>query len=257
MYKSIKKKIRTFKRWMAFDPPSALSSNGWNSFNSEFKKVAPIRWWFHRDAKKIFVYPVSFRYRRMMEWIHYRTTARRYHIIKTGLTPGYYDVSTMMLHANFTVLKDFVEIEQAWMQSCSEKNRISLWARYVPFYRIFFPFRRPDLGIEYLNWCMTLDDPSLPVHERADQQATDARETWALYDWWVNKRPVRKEIDIMSYRRLMSDVDIFDTNIDTNSSEYKGWFESMEARDKQQEEWDDEDEQMLIRLIKIRKRLWT
>ena len=37
---------------MSFNPPGALTSDGWNSFNEEFHLKAPIRYWFDNDFKK-------------------------------------------------------------------------------------------------------------------------------------------------------------------------------------------------------------
>jgi hypothetical protein len=44
-------------------------------------------------------------------WTKHRTT-NRYHVIKTGLKPGWWDVDTRLLHASFTLLENFVELEK-------------------------------------------------------------------------------------------------------------------------------------------------
>lgn len=48
-------------------------------------------------------------------WVIYRTT-ERYHIVKTGLKPDYYETDKRMLHACFNLLKEFVEVELAHLQ---------------------------------------------------------------------------------------------------------------------------------------------
>lgn len=40
-------------------------------------------------------------------WVRYRTT-RRYHVVKTGLPPGYYDEDVLILHACMALLDRFV-----------------------------------------------------------------------------------------------------------------------------------------------------
>ena len=100
----IKKTIRRFKRWMSFNPPGALTSDGWNSFNEEFYLKAPIRYWFDNDFRKIFIYPVKWKYREITDWFRYRIYDR-YHVVKTGLPPGYNEVDNTMLHVNFNYLK--------------------------------------------------------------------------------------------------------------------------------------------------------
>lgn len=43
-------------------------------------------------------------------WIKHRTTDK-YHIVKLGLPPGYYDIDHRMLYACFALLVEFVEYE--------------------------------------------------------------------------------------------------------------------------------------------------
>jgi hypothetical protein len=43
-------------------------------------------------------------------WLRYRLLKRhRYHLVDTGLTPGYYDQDNRMLHACFALLVDYVD----------------------------------------------------------------------------------------------------------------------------------------------------
>ncbi|MCX8169573.1 MAG: hypothetical protein N3D72_00615, partial [Candidatus Methanomethyliaceae archaeon] len=204
MIKFVKKKYTRLKRWMGYNPPGALTSKGWRLFKNEFKERAPIRYWLTHDFKYGYIMPIKWKINRATDWIRYRTT-RRYHIVDTGLVPGYYDNDSIILHVNFNILKDFVEVEQAWHHYCWSglyKNA-GFYERHMPFYRLFFPFRRPDLGIQHLEWAATLDDPSLPPHERCDHQAVAAREILALYRWWTIERPNRKEIEYVEYSCLL------------------------------------------------------
>jgi len=204
--------------------------------------------------------PVKWKYDKIHDWVRYRTYDK-YHIIDTGLTPSYYDATTQMLHVNFNILKEFVEVEQAWSKyhwSGEYRETASWWEKHVPFYRRIYTFRRPDLGIEHFEWAATLDDPSLPPHERSDQQASDAREVLALYKWWTETRPARKEFEHPEFdHQGMGVLGSLDEDFNRNAEDYKRYLESIDRSSTLEEDWNKEDEEMLIRLIKIRRSLWT
>lgn len=245
---------------MNYDPPGALTSKGWRLFKKEYKERAPIRYWLMHDLKYSVFMPVKWKYEHISDWIRYRTYDK-YHIVKTGLKPEYQDLQTIMLHANFNLLKDFVEVEQAWSRYCwsnEYKENASFWEKYVPFYRVFFPFRNPEMGIAHFEWAATLDDPNLPIYERSDHQAEVSREILALYLWWVNQRPAREEAEYVSYdHQGLGDLAALDDDFDKNAEDYKIHVAAMDAASRQEDDWEKEDELMLIRLIKVRKELWT
>lgn len=258
MYSKIKSKIKEFKHWMAYQPPYALSSSAWSSFRKEFRQKAPIRYWIHHKFRRKYIYPVKWKYEKLSSWIRYRTT-NRYHVLNTGLEPGYYDIDTKMLHVNFNLLKDFVEFEVAWKYLMGhheeQKDVKNFWIyKHIPF--VYKWFRSPIHGLKHLEWETTLDDPSLPPMERSETQAVNAREIIALYNWWVKDRPARVEIPFAFLPEGDDEDDIF-PDLDRNSDEYKAFSKSCDDREVQSEKWDKEDDEMLIRLIKIRKCLWT
>jgi hypothetical protein len=49
-------------------------------------------------------------------WVRHRTV-NRYHIIETGLKPGWWDTDTRLLHAAFTLLENFVESEKPFKRT--------------------------------------------------------------------------------------------------------------------------------------------
>lgn len=244
---------------MNYDPPPALSAKGWRYFKAEFKEKAPIRYWFSKRFRRLVILPIKWKYEAITQWISYRSYDR-YHIVNTGLKPGYYEIDTLMLHANFNMLKDFVEVEQAmhtyyWSDEC--KNA-SWWEKHMPFYRTVYPFRMPGLGIQHLTWASKLDDPSLPPHERSDSQAKAARETLILYKWWVDTRPARLTDPHVHYdNQGLGSLGCFDDDFDTNAADYKAHRAAMDNTAIQEEKWREEDTDMLVRLIRIRHSLWT
>jgi hypothetical protein len=256
MLKNIKKLYRRYKRWLGYNPPGALTSEGWFSFNQEFRTEAPIRFWFHRNFKRKFIYPFKWKYEELSYWIRYRTI-EKYHQVKTGLPPGYAERDNIMLHVNFNLLKDYVEVSQAYRTYWADDIPKTWCEQHMPFYTLFFPFRRPDLGMKHLEWASTLDDPALPPHEQSKEQAKYAREILVLYKWWVEGRPNRKKVEIRRLSTGIDDVmDMFNPKIKL-TPEYKLYKADLEKSFKQEEKWDNEDDKMLVRLMKIRRGLWS
>ncbi len=258
MYKFIKKQYYKAKAWMDYNPPGAMSSKGWRLFNDEFKKNAPIRYYLLKEFRYKYILPVKWTYKDIRGWIRYRTYDR-YHVIKTGLKPGYYDIDTRMLHGCFEMLKEFVEVEQAWRSYWGDNNYRKTWCEeHAPFYYVFKPFRRPDIGIKHFEWAATLDDPALPPYERCESQAEAAREVLVLYKWWVIDRPARKEIEYLPYNKQgLGDLGSLDDDFDRTAPDYIAHRKSMEDANKQEEDWHAEDDSMLARLVKVRRSLWT
>lgn len=252
----IKKLRKRFAAWMSFNPPGALSSKGWRLFKNEFKEKAPIRYWLNNDLRMKALYPIKWKYQAINDWIRYRTYDR-YHVVNTGMKPGYHDVREQMLHVNFNMLKEFVEVEQAWQTFWWTSEIEKTWfQRRNPIFRM--NFRRPELGIKHFKWAATLDDPSLPPHERSEHQAIAAREILDLYDWWVNRRPARKEFPYTEYRdQGLGILGPLDEDFDKESPDYKEYKEIMEKNFELEQEWNKEDNTMLIRLMNIRENLWT
>ena len=221
-------------------PNVARSSEDWRDFKIFHKKNNPIRYFLNEDFNSIFIWPWSMPLRRAKEWIEYRTT-RRYHVVKTGQKPGYSDLSEKMLHVNFNMLKEFVEVEKAHMWQWSESE-----------------FKSEQPGVSHLLWEMGLDDDN----EHQNQQSVNAREQYELYDWWTNVRPYRESIDVgwEAYHELRNEIYgdecFFCSDKDTPELKelQKKWIATSSIMEKNYAE---EDEAMLIRLMKIRGSLWT
>lgn len=246
---------KKFSAWMHFNPPGALTGEGWYSFRKEFKSNAPIRYFIAHDLVKKCVYPIKWKYESISDWVRYRTYDR-YHIVNTGLEPRYYERDTLMLHVNFSLLVDYVECGLAWKSYWTEQQPDRWKREHIPFYNYIKPLRRPDLGLKHLAWESTLDDPSLPAYEQSPQQAKRAREVLKLYDWWKNIRPARKEI--VPKRPDGSDdfFSLFGNNF-KNTPEGKAYMRDLKRMSAQEAKWDKEDDAMLIRLMKIRRGLWS
>jgi hypothetical protein len=253
MFKKLRTKYNRLTRWMDYNPPSALSSRGWRLFEQEFKQKAPIRYWISHTSRRKYINPVKWKFQRAQRWILDRTVSR-YHVLNTGTKPGYLDASDQMLHACFNRFKDFVEIDQASKWSDAPRT----WKERVPFYQRLFPHRDPAAGLKHYEWASTLDDPSLPAHDQSIMQAQEARETLVLYDWWVNQRPNRKlpTTPLFSDQSL-GDLSVLDEDFDHEAEDFKAYENVAKQGYELEEMWKKEDEEMFIRLVKIRNGLWS
>lgn len=98
-------------------------------------------------------------FRSIERWVAYRTYDK-YHIVRTNLKPGYYDKDIILLHACFSLLKDYVEKELPGIYSIKTID-----------YIIAFFTNMGDLGTEEKQFWQTVKE---------------------LYSWWTETRPNRK-----------------------------------------------------------------
>jgi hypothetical protein len=162
--------------------------------------------------------------RGMYWWVQHRTF-KRFHVIKIRtLKPGYYDVDDRMLHGCFQLLVDYVEKEK--------------------------PFENTDW-----KWSQEVVDV--------------AKEIRALYQWWKEVRPARKDPlrelkdeerpkAFECYSRQTDGSLVYgDKERQLEDTRYPKYKPALEEHRRLELSWDDEDREMLIRLMKIRLHLWT
>lgn len=218
--------------------------------DQKLKNERPLHYFFAVTAKEFFsdLYEnlYAFFWRDPVYYIKYRTT-HKYNILNTGLKPNYYGFDRRILYGLFNELVNFVECEKAWMNIVfgREKGSRGLFSRY----------RSPEHGIAYLKWEMGL--------EESPEQAENAKEILELYTWW--KEVYLKRIDAMDASGWSDYCETMrKSGYDLLHSERKEPPELAEkgeiALEKMKEiekNYENEEQEMLIRLIKIRKSLWT
>ena len=243
---------------MNFNPPPTHDMDGWNEFEDEFKKEAPIRYFIkYHIVLQIGGFFASLS---QIGWaIRYRTVSK-YHIVNTLLEPGYQEIDTRMLHASFELLVDYVEIECANMAQIADRHKLIAergWKHsYLPRMLKIKEFRSRELGMQHLQWETTLNAAELSEYERSPHQAAKAVQVIILYTWWKDVYPNREEIPAPDGERV---------GLEFLSKKWKKANPKMSAeigqwsKDSYQREldWDKEEEEMLIALMKIRKGLWT
>ncbi len=217
--------------------PLTYTSEEWNA-REKRARIKKIRYWFAEDGldylQNIILSPVTL-FNVIQRYIHHRWIVKS-HALTSNLERGtYHEFDDRLLYATFDAFSDFVETEYALEFFISEAEDRKKYKK--PWYRKFFRlgiWRCPDAAIDYLNWASKLTnneewvDKNDPSCGKPTSQALAAQEILVLYRWWKIDRPKRPDPHAESGSQKNCD-----------------------------EKYDDEDTQMLIRLIKIRHGLWT
>lgn len=177
------------------------------------------------------------------------------HVLKTGTKPGSWrDLDHQLLHANMQALVVYVESELAWMQYVCDTSDFK--KKYGTKPRWWRPFRCAPAGLDYLAWEMTLDQPG--AEDSSPRQAQLAREKLAIYHWWKAERPARSDpMKSSGISTLYDAADVAGKEFLDTTWHPPEWEAANNIREEIEARYDAEDEEMLIRLIKIRKGLWT
>jgi hypothetical protein len=283
-YSSSKSVAWLRKKIFKIDKPVALGWGEWAKWDAQLKKDHPIGNFFTETLPD------------WLEWfpehsIEYVNDVRYYihnwvsgtHRMNSTLKRGaWHEMSERMLFANFDTFVDFIEIEEAhghiaWSDKEERKKYNVPWYE-TRWLRWFHTWRCPQAGIDHLKWEMTLDqpdptDPNSGPNGTSPYQAKAAREKMELYTWWKHIRPTRGDSWVVSGLRPFWDR--MDAKYEEDGEDgFGGWLgignkQKMTAAERRQydalskkkdeieAEWEEEDTQMLIKLIKMRQTLWT
>lgn len=259
--------------------PYAETGEGWRTWKRTSKESNPIRYWIAEEGldrlQDAIMSPIDFlysiKYYINNRWVtkSHALTAHPHHI-----KPGdWCDVGNRFLPCLFSELVDFVEIEQAWHHvvwdnDAKTKFKTPWWA--YGWFR-WRTWRNAEAGLEYLNWASNLTmneewgiEPSDPNFDKPTHQAIAAKEILALYKWWTEVYPNRPDPhDVSGWTALCEerragneDGDWF-LNDDKTPKQRRKTKKALDVCRKIETQYEKEDEQMLIRLIKIRNHLWT
>ena len=180
-------------------------------------------------------------------WIAFRTYDK-YHVVKTDLEPGYYDIDTRILHSNFSLLVDFVEIEKASLQYFFASYEEAKNNSRVSFNKLTKE-QKKELGLQYLNWEIENDEEFFPK-----QQKVSAKEIKNLYLWWTEVRPSR----IDPYDKYEEELDELSGSLNNMPEKNKKKLINLYKKiGKLEDQYEKEDDAMLIRLMNVRRNLWT
>jgi hypothetical protein len=249
--------------------PYAASGSGWKEWEVKAKAAHPIRFWIAEDGldkvQKFIYWPIDrlydVKYYVVNRWIDqsHALVAHPKHI-----KPGQYrDFDYRILVCLFDELVDFVEIEKAYSNYrwSEEKQKGMKWWQ-VGRWRTR-TWRSAEAGLDHLAWEMTLTDEEWikdKSQAKPTLQAEVARETVELYKWWTEIYPNRPDpMDASGWSDYCDNKRDRGIGFLEDDPEEEKWnTRSMHDKIREMEKvYEDEDTEMLIRLIKIRGSLWT
>lgn len=258
---------------------SAGTEEEWRAWKSIAKKKK-VRYWLAEEGLDHLQNVLNWPKNRLQDIRHYvdnRWISKTHTLTSSNLKRGqWHEFDTRLLYSSFDSLVDFVEIELAWFHMiCSDEA----YKKYkTPWHHSIFRFRvrrNPECGLEYLNWAASLChdeewvDPNDPDFGKPTNQALAAQEMLALYNWWKEVRPARQDpmdgsgwSNYCCERRKKAEAqgsDLILPILEGNETEEEKAHahQILEVCHEIESEQENEDTEMLIRLIKIRKYLWT
>jgi hypothetical protein len=262
-----------FADWLRGKPKGgAKTSKEWRNWEKEAKASHPIRYWMAEEAldaiQNFIWWPVdqiySIKYYINNRWV------TRTHALTSNLKRGqWHEFNTRLMHCMFDELVNYVEIEEAW---CHIVWNDEARKKYKPPFYAWGWFRWrtwrcPEAGLARLQWAASLTDEEWLEEDQKHlaqptHQAKTAQEVTILYDWWKNIRPHRPDPHDASGWTAICDRerkegrDLLDFE-DRSEEEAQEKRQVLDACHKIEQQYEDEDTEMMIRLIKVRRGMWT
>ena len=254
---------------------SAGTGKQWDDWGEAAKKAHPIRYWIAEEGldyvQNFISWPIDQLYN-FKYWINNRFVTRT-HTLTSNLKKGdWWELDTRIMHCLFDELVNHVEIELAasnfrWDEEARKKYKVPFWA--VGWFR-WRTHRNVPAAMDYLEWASNLrwsenevgDDD--PLCGKLTPQALGAREIRELYHWWKNVYPNRPDPHDASGwsdwcdRRREETGGGFMAMLENETEEQRAESSRILDRLREiEEQYEKEDTEMLIRLIKVRHYLWT
>ena len=254
------------------------TSEQWDEWTTTAQMRHNFRYWLAEEGLSYLQDFVTWPVRKIYDLKYYINNRyiTRTHALSASpvdIKPGtWMDVGNRFLPCLFNELVNFVEVESAWSHIAwgSKEDR----AKYdPPFYASGWwrwrTWRCPQAGLDHLDWAMSLtynedwlskDDPKFG---KPTPQAIRAKELKELYVWWTETYRNRPDpMDASGWTAYceaqraanggkLSFSAIKDPVLKKQSDKAHKLLQKIEAA------YEKEDEQMMIRLIKIRDALWT
>ena len=266
-----------FADWLRGTPsPGALTAKGWREWREKAESAHPVRYWLADeglDYLQRFFYYIPDRLYDLKYYINNRFVTRTHTLTAhpRDIAPGEWrDVGNRFLPCLFNELRDFVEVELAWWQ-IAWSGRDEHKKYNAPFYATGWwrwrTWRCPQAGLDNLAWQMTCDNRDYTPEDHPDYgqltpQAHNAAEILALYTWWTEVYPNRPDPheaggwSAYCEQIRHSGRDFLDFE-DRTDEEREASSRALDATQAIEDKYNQEDEEMMIRLIRIRQSLWT
>lgn len=273
--------IGKFADWVRGTPKlNSGTAEEWDEWARKAQGESRLRYWLAEEGldylQKIVFWPTdklyAIKYYINNRWVT-RTHALTAH--PRDIPRGEWrDVGNRFLPCLFNELVDFVEVELAWWHIAwnsedRSKYKVPFWAHGWFRWRTW---RCPQAGLDNLEWQRNLkfDDSYCmePAHKdfgKPTPQAVKAQEILDLYNWWTQtyrSRPDPMEAsgwsaycDACREENGPGVMSMFKEH--GNKALKKQGEKAHKLLQKIEEAYEKEDEEMMIRLIKVRHGLWT
>jgi hypothetical protein len=268
--------IGPFADWLRGTPsPGALTHAGWKKWRVEAEARHPFRYWLADeglDYLQRFFYYIPDKLYSAKYYINNRWVTKTHALTASSsdIPRGEWrDLGSRFLPCLFNELRDFVEVELAWWHIAWEgsefrkKYNSPFWA--TGWFR-WRTWRCPQAGLDNLEWQMNLTNDWLeddhPDRHKPSRQAETAREILELYKWWTEVYPNRPDpMDASGWSDYCEQIrqsgrDFLDFE-DRTPEEREQSGRALDLSNEIEDKYNKEDEEMMIRLIRIRHALWT
>lgn len=263
-----------FADWLRGTPkPHAETGPGWRSWNSEAQAKHPVRYWLAETGLhklQDLVYWIPKQLYNLKYYVNNRWVTRTHQLTAhpQSIKPGQWrDFGDRMLPCLFDELVNFVELELAWKHiawdpEARQRYNAPRWAWGWFRWRTW---RSRQAGLDYLDWEASLRydhtwgmDETDPLWGQPTTQATNALAIRELYIWYTEGYQHRGDPhDMSGWTQLCEehpggwDRDSFTPEEDARRTEVLDRLRDIEAKYQQ------EDTDMLVRLVQLRGALWT
>lgn len=281
-YWSNSKLVSKVRAAFGYIKPKAATHSDWKKWKKDYRTARPFCYWLTEELPGIvqdyFCGPSD-----LLDKVYYKLNARfkdRYFGMTSSLNKWqYHEVDTRILYCNFQTFIDFIEVEMAHCfiyDDDRQKKYNYKWYHKSRVLSFFIPeWRSPEAGLEHLRWKSELrfneeyvgdHNPEL-LQEFKDSgkyntlthEAIHAIEVLALYEWWTITRPNRPDPhEVSGFNKYYGNLDDIEDILDRPKglTEEKS-REMYSIMNKIEEDYENEDTDMLVRLMKIRRGLWT
>ncbi len=255
----------------------AKTAEGWDEWEARAKAAYPIRWWLAEeglDYIQKFVMFIPDKLYAVKYYINNRWITRTHALTASprDIPRGEWrDVGNRFLPCLFNELVDFVEVELAWWHLVWDYESR---AKYnAPWWRFGWwnmrLWRCPQAGLDNLEWQRNLVwkedecEPGSPNIGKPTYQAIKAQEILDLYKWWTETYRNRPDpYEVSGWTAYCEASRVANGGRLSWSSDKSPELKKMSDKAhkllrKIEADYEKEDEQMMIRLIKIRQSLWT
>ncbi len=269
--------IGPFADWLrGTKSPVAETREGWQAFEKQARAAHPYRYWLAEEGLRYlqnFFYYIPDKIYGLKYYINNRWVTKTHALTASpsDIPRGEWrDVGNRFLPCLFNELREFVEVELAWWhiawsdQAERAKYNAPFWA--TGWFR-WRTWRCPEAGLDNLAWQKTCDNKDYtpedhPEYGKLTQQAYNAMEIEALYRWWTEVYPNRPDpMQVSGWsnycdRKWKKGSGVFD-ELEDNNGEKIDTQPMLDQMHELEAKYEKEDEEMMIRLIKIRQALWT